>query len=257
MVAVVADEDLSVVFEPGAHVATVEIRKPPANYFDTRLLRALATAFERLDADSTCRAIVLCSEGKHFCAGRDFTSPDSGDRKQLYAQAARLLEVRTPWIAAVQGGAIGGGLGLAMTADFRVCAPNAYFTANFARLGFHHGFGLTVTLPQVVGQQRANQMLLTGERVNAETAAGWGLVDLLAGGHELRTAAIAFADRIAASAPQAVSAIRETMRRGLVARFLAATEAEGVQQERLKQTHDFREGLAASRERRAPRFLGR
>lgn len=250
-----SDGDLSVVLDPVARVATVEIRRPPANYFDAGLLDDLATAFERLDADSSCRAIVLCSEGKHFCAGRDFGSP-GGDRRVLYAHAARLLAIGIPWVAAVQGGAIGGGLGLAMAADFRVCAPSAYFTANFVRLGFHHGFGLTVTLPTVVGQQRANRMLLTGERVNATTAESWGLVDVLAE-DDVRTGAFAFAERIAASAPLAVRAIRRTTRRDLLARFLVATEAEGVEQEQLQETRDFHEGVAATRERRKPNFLGR
>ena len=132
-----------------AHVATVEIHRPPANYFDAALIRALADAYEALDADRACRAIVLCSEGKHFCAGANFgaaASSPADEPRSLYRQALRLFAAATPVVAAVQGAAVGGGLGLALSADFRVASPASRFTANFARLGFHHGFGLSVTL---------------------------------------------------------------------------------------------------------------
>ncbi len=135
------------------YVAEVEIHRPPDNFFDMKLIRSLAEAYDALDADPSCRAIVLCAEGKHFCAGADFSArsraealPEEG-AASLYREAVRLFRAQTPVVAAVQGAAIGGGLGLACSADFRVGAPEARFAANFARLGFHHGFGLTVTLP--------------------------------------------------------------------------------------------------------------
>ena len=157
-------------------VATVTIRRPPENYLDVRLIAALADAYAVLDEDRRCRAIVLCSEGKHFCAGANFGRDEhpSGDQAsqggaaQIYAQAARLMASRTPVVAAIQGAAIGGGLGLACTADFRVASPTARFSANFARLGFHHGFGLSVTLPTIIGPQRALLLLLTGRRIDGD-----------------------------------------------------------------------------------------
>src|SRR5438128_1856760 len=156
------------------HVATVEIHRPPANYFDADLIRDLADAYQALEAGDACRAIVLCSEGRHFCAGAML---DAGDRAEgpretarLYDEAVRLFAARTPVVAAVQGAAIGGGLGVALSADFRVASPESRFAANFARLGFHHGFGITVTLPLVVGHQAALDMLYTGRRVKGEEA---------------------------------------------------------------------------------------
>lgn len=251
-----ATSDLSVSLDRQTHVAVVEICRPPHNYFDTALIHALAETWEELDDDPDCRALVLCSQGRSFCAGRDFgrARAEGDDPDALYAEAARLLDTGTPWIAAVHGAAIGGGLGLAMAADFRVAGPRARFSANFARLGFHHGFGLTVTLPLAVGQQRATELLYAGERVDAEAAVAMGLADRLAA--DAREEAVAFAERIAGSAPLAVRAIRSTMRAGLVDRYRQAVTTESALQGPLRETADFREGIAAAKERRQPRFSG-
>jgi 2-(1,2-epoxy-1,2-dihydrophenyl)acetyl-CoA isomerase len=250
-VTVVAGDDL---------VATVELHRPPNNHFDLALIASLADAFETIDREGELRAIVLCAEGKHFCAGADFGGRDdgvAGGPRHLYEEAVRLFAARTPVVAAVQGAAIGGGLGLAMAADFRVASPEARFAANFARLGFHHGFGLTVTLPAVVGQQRALELLYTGRRVPGEEALRIGLCDRLAPAEELRTRAHALAAEIAGSAPLAVRSIRETMRGDLAERVRAALVRELAEQERLNRTDDFREGVRATAERREPRFTGR
>jgi enoyl-CoA hydratase/carnithine racemase len=240
------------------HVAVVEMRRPPANYFDAALIRELADAYEALDADPSCRAIVLCSEGKHFCAGANFgaSSNPTEDVRALYGEAARLFAAATPVVAAVQGAAVGGGLGLALSADFRVAAQSSRFSANFVRLGFHHGFALSVTLPSLTGQQTALDLLLTGRRVRGDEAFSLGLCDRLAADDELRETAVGFAAEIAEGAPLAVRSIRATLRAGLVDRVEAALDREASEQERLRDTADFREGISASLERRAPRFEG-
>jgi enoyl-CoA hydratase/carnithine racemase len=241
-------------------VAAVEIHRPPNNHFDLALVRSLADALEALDDDPSCRAVLLCSEGKHFCAGADFSSgsrPVSSGDRHLYDEAVRVFATATPVVAAVQGAAIGGGLGLAMAADFRVAGPEARFAANFARLGFHHGFALTVTLPAAIGQQRALELLYTGRRVPGDEALRIGLCDRLAPADRLREEAHALAAEIAASAPLAVRSIRSTMRGDLVDRVRAATDHERLEQDRLSQTDDFREGIRATAERRPARFTGR
>ena len=246
-------------------VAAVEIHRPPNNYFDIALIRSLADALESLDSDGVCRAVVLCSEGKHFCAGAEFTGRrglaenvgSGGKEGHLYEEALRLFTPKTPIVAAVQGAAIGGGLGLAMAADFRVASPAARFVANFARLGFHHGFGLTITLPAAIGRQRALEMLYTAQRVPGEEALRIGLCDRLAPAESLREAAHSLAAEIAASAPLAVRSIRETMRGDLADRIRAATVRELAEQKRLGSTDDFKEGVQATAERRPPRFRGR
>jgi 2-(1,2-epoxy-1,2-dihydrophenyl)acetyl-CoA isomerase len=240
------------------HVAVMEIRRPPNNFFDVALIGAIADGLDELAADG-CRAVVLASEGRHFCAGADF----GGGRERgaaggphLYEMAIRLFEQPLPIVAAVQGAAIGGGFGLAMAADFRVAGPDARFAANFARLGFHHGFGLTVTLPLVVGHQVALDLLYTGRRIDAAEAHRLGVADRLTGPDDVRDQALALAGEIAASAPLAVRSIRETMRGHLAGEVRQALARERAEQDRLSATADWREGVAAMAERRPPVFKG-
>jgi enoyl-CoA hydratase/carnithine racemase len=254
--------DLDVRLE--GHVATVEIRRPPNNFFDTALISAIADAFEDLDRQTICRAIVLGAQGRAFCAGADLSKPPGvPDRDpsrppppHLYKEAARLFRARKPVVAAVHGPAIGGGLGLALVADFRVTCTRARFAANFNRLGFHPGFGLTVTLPRLVGPQRAAWLFYTGRRIPGDEAVAMGLADLLVAETEVRTRAQALAQEIAQSAPLAVLSTRATLRRGLVDQIEAATERELVEQEWQRKTADFREGVTAAAERRLPNFHG-
>ena len=246
------------------YVAIVEIRRPPNNFFDFNLIRQIADTYELLDNDDACRAIVLCSEGKHFCAGADFSARESWGQEQLdaqagnlYREAARVFRAQKPVIAAVQGAAIGGGLGLACSADHRVTCREARFSANFSRLAFHQGFGLSETLPRLIGQTQASLLLLTGRRVPGDDAHAMGLADELVPQADVRERAMALAQEIAASAPLAVRAIRATLRDGLADAVIAATEHELNQQSQLRLTEDFQEGVRAMAERRAPHFEGR
>jgi enoyl-CoA hydratase/carnithine racemase len=239
------------------HVATVEIHRPPHNWFDVGVLRDLADSVLALDDDPTVRALVLCSEGKNFCAGADLSGSDVIEStSELYASAVRLFSNHKPIVAAVQGAAVGGGFGLALAADFRVATPQTRFSCNFAKLAFHHGFGISVSLPLVVGRQRALELMLSGADVRGEEALHVGLADRLAVADELRVAAHSFATEIAANGPLGVQAIRLTMRSDLAERIAAATRHEEAQQTRLRATDDFVEGVAATAERRPPHFTG-
>ena len=242
-------------------VATIEICRPPNNYFDVTLIKDIVKTLGSLATEGDCRAVVLCSEGKHFCAGADFRSGARGpgsrkDVDHLYGHALAFFEQPLPIVAAIQGGAIGGGLGLALAADFRVGTPDSRFSANFARLGFHHGFGLTVTLPAVVGHQRTLEMLYAGRRLGGEEAGQIGLCDRVVPPEDLRTAAIEFAGDIAASAPLAIRSIRQTMRGHLPDAIRSALVREMDEQDRLMQTQDWSEGVKAMAERRQPVFSG-
>lgn len=245
------------------HVAVLTFSAPPNNYLSVQLARELADALEALDANPKCRVTVLRSEGRVFCGGADLAvrPPASGatgtTTADLYAQAARLFGVAKPIVAAVQGAAIGAGLGLALVADFRVAAPEARFAANFVKLGFHAGFGITHSLPRLVGKQRAARMLLTGDRVSGEAAQGMGLVDEVAPLGELAARAVALARSIAVNAPLAVVATRGTLRRELVERIRSATALEAAKQAELMRTADFVEGVRAVAERRDGHFEGR
>jgi len=252
--------DVGVELDGATHVATLEVQRGPNNHFDIDVLARLADAMTEV-ADRDARAIVLCSEGKHFCAGADFSGASGrtghDGAPHLYDVAIRLFEQPLPIVAAVQGAAIGGGLGLALAADLRVATPESRFAANFSQLGFHPGFGLTVTLPRVVGQQAALELLFTGRRIDGAAAAEIGLCDHLVSAEELRARATDLAAEIAGAAPLAVRAIRQTLRGSLVDDVRSAMAHERAEQERLQQTDDFREGVTAVGERRPARFTGR
>jgi len=246
-------------------VATVEMHQPPENFFEVDVIRSLADAYEELSDAPDCRAILLCAEGKHFCAGANIgrhagegPDPEPADGPdEMDVQAARLVGAGVPVVAAIQGAAIGAGFGLACLADFRVGCPESRFAANFARLGYHHILGLSITLPAIVGQQRALDLLYTGRRFKGEEALAMGLCDRLVPLESLRTEAHALAADIAASAPLAVRAIRQTMRAGLLERFRAATAHETELQGSLELTWDLTEGVRAARDRSEPLFEAR
>ena len=270
-------------------VATVEMRRPPHNFFTIGLIAQLADAFEALEADRRCHSIVLAAEGTSFCAGADFTKREpqgsgaaaapQGDQTSqerpfeisrdatppqrspralnpIYTEALRLFACGKPVVAAVHGAAVGGGLGLALVADFRVTCPEARFSANFNRLGFHPGFGLSVTLPRLVGPQLAALLFYTGRRIGGEQALAIGLADVLVAQGEVRAEATRLAREIAISAPLAVQSTRASLRRGLVDQIRSAVAHESTEQNAQFKTADFVEGVAAMAGRREPRFTG-
>ena len=262
--------------EKKGHVGLIEIRRPPLNFFDISLINQIADALEDFDRDIEIRASVLAAQGKAFCAGANFGDParqeqeareaksakgdpaDSlGPINHLYMQAVRIFRNKKPIVAAVQGAAIGGGLGLAVSADFRVTCPEARFAANFTKLGFHPGFGLTATLPELIGKNNAELMFYTSRRVTGEDAYRMGLANELVPQAQVREAAMKLAGEIAECSPLGLVSTRATMRAGLADRVMAATNHELAEQTRLRATEDFKEGVKATEERRAANFKGR
>jgi len=246
------------------HVAMVEIRRPPHNFFDIPMIQAIADAFEAMEADPRCRAIVLCAQGSAFCAGanfanRDATPPQKSPRavNPLYFEAIRLVSCGKPVVAAVHGPAIGGGLGLALVADFRVTCAEARFSVNFNRLGFHPGFGLSYTLPRLLGPQQAALLFYSGRRIGGEEALRIGLADELVPQQQVRAKALELATDIATSSPIAVQSTRATLRAGFVEQFRLAVARESIEQNAHFKTEDFAEGVKAMAERRPPRFIAR
>lgn len=248
-------------------VAVVALARPPHNFLDEALLRALADELEARARE--CRAIVLASDGRSFSGGGSFApargappAADPGEAFRLsagriYEQGLRIFAIERPIVAAVQGAAIGAGLGLALACDLRVASTDAFFAGNFVRLGIHPGFAVSETLPALVGPGRAADLLLTGRRVDAAEALRIGLVDRVAPAAELLDAAIALAGEVAAAAPLAVAATRATLRLGLAERARAALAREIEEQVRLITTADAAEGIRAVFEKREPRFEGR
>ena len=179
---------------------------------------------------------------------------NSDTYSKLYDQAIRLFNTKKPIISIIQGAAVGGGLGLALVSDFRIGSRESKFSANFSKLGFHQGFGITVTLPKIIGKQNAKMLLLTGRRIKGEEAFKIGLLDYLMDQENLMQKAIDFSFEINSSGPLGVQSIRNTLDRELYKEVETILKIEYSEQVKLKDTEDFKEGIKASLERREPNF---
>lgn len=252
------DEGVSLVIKD--HVATITLQRPPHNFIDSALLGSLANHLSALDSDASCRVTILRAEGRCFCAGADFGGAVAGgkfpDSAAIYREAMRLFRTTKPIIAAIHGPAIGAGVGLALAADFRIASESARFAVNFNRLGIHPGFGISFTLPHLVGMQQAARLLYTGQRIDAAEAQKIKLVDEVVPEDALVERAWALAIKIAESAPHAVQSTRATLRGNFADQVRAANEHELEVQIEQFQMEDFREGITAASERRAPAFTG-
>lgn len=238
-------------------VRIITFANPPHNHIDTPLMTEMADALEANDQDPGCRVNVLMAAEKVYCAGADFVSGASdiaNDPAPFYQQVMRLYRIRKPTVTLVQGAAVGAGLGLAVAADFRIATNSARFCANFNRLGIHPGFGLSVTLPRLIGEQHAATMLFTGRRLNAEQALAIGLVDEACDDEAGFDTALNLAQELAVSSPRALQLTRETLRLGLADEIQAVNLREREIQMTQFGTEEAAEGIAAMSERRPPDF---
>jgi 2-(1,2-epoxy-1,2-dihydrophenyl)acetyl-CoA isomerase len=216
-------------------VGVIRLCRPPHNFFDVDLVAGIVAAIEGMVGAQ--RVVVLHAEGRNFCAGADLTRGSaavfSATGEHLYEHALALYRQPLPIVAAVQGKAVGGGLGLALAADLRVGTPQTAFVANFAAIGIHQGFGLSVTLPNAVGPHRAMDMLYTGRPVVGAEALRFGLLDRLVEADPFAEA-MTLARSIAAFSADVLVSIRTTLRRSMLDALRDAMDHERVEQERLR-----------------------
>ncbi|HXF98166.1 MAG TPA: enoyl-CoA hydratase-related protein [Gaiellaceae bacterium] len=248
-------------------VALVTIDHPPVNALSAALLEELEAELSRLDADDAVRAIVLRGAGeKAFVAGADISEfpalreaagQEGGSARGIQRLGARMDAARTPFVAAIHGFCLGGGLELAMCCDIRVAAEDAQLGQPEIKLGLIPGGGGTQRLPRLVGLGRAMLLNLTGDFIDARTAYEWGLVEKVVPRAELHEAAMAIAHTIAERSPHAVAVLRELARttRDLPLEEGLRREAEGFR--RCLESEDGAEGVRAFLEKRQPVFTGR
>jgi enoyl-CoA hydratase/carnithine racemase len=249
-------------------VAVVTIDHPPVNALSGPLLEELEAELARLDTDDAVRVIVLEGAGERaFVAGADISEfptlresahdDNGGSARGIQRLGHRMDAARTPFVAAIHGFCLGGGLEVAMCCDIRVAAEDAQLGQPEIKLGLIPGGGGTQRLPRFVGLGRAMLLNMTGDFIDGRTAYEWGLVERVVPREEVREAALEIARSIAARSPVAIGVLRELARttRDLPIEEGLRREAEGFR--RCLASEDGLEGVTAFLEKREPQFTGR
>ena len=250
-------------------IAVVTIDNPPMNALSAPLLEELEAEIDRLDADDDVRAIVLVGAGERaFVAGADIKefpalreaaaeASERGSARGIQKLGHRMDAARTPFVAAIHGFCLGGGLELALCCDLRVVSDDAQLGQPEIKLGLIPGGGGTQRLPRLVGIGRAQYLNMTGEFIDAATAYDWRLVEKVVPREELRDTALGIARTIASRSPVSIGILRELARttRDLPLEEGLRREADGFR--RCLESEDGAEGVAAFIEKREPSFTGR
>jgi len=267
-----APREPAVVLSQDGHVATLTLNQPDKlNPMSPELIEDLPGVIAAIHANESVRAVVITGAGRAFSAGADFRTlsgliEETGLEgiagihagiSQLYAAFLPIAEIEVPVIAAINGHAVGGGLGIALLADIRIVAEEAKIGANFARLGIHPGLGISHRLIRAVGHQAASELLFTGRLMRGREAAEMGLCLKALPAEEVLPAALVLAREIAGSAPLAVRAIKKTLRTAGEEDLHSVLQTEAMAQAILSQTADAAEGIQAQMARRTPEFEGR
>jgi enoyl-CoA hydratase/carnithine racemase len=257
----------AVLYQRDGAIATITLNRPDQrNSMSTELLDAFAVAVERARSDAEMRCLIVTGTGNCFSAGADLRgSVQRGGAQQvahersyaMYQPFLSLLDVEVPVIAALNGHAVGGGFGLALVCDLRVAARGSRYGANFTRLGFHPGMGITYLLPRIAGVQRAAELLFSARLISGEEMVEYGLALEAVESAQVGNRAGELAATIAANAPIAMRMTKRSLYEGLGWQVKNGAFREAFAQSISLMSEDANEGMSALLEKREPKFDGR
>ncbi len=259
----------AVLYEVKDQIAQITLNRPDnRNSMTNDVLEGFADAVAQVRKDPDLRCVIITGSGSSFCAGADFRSQvqrGSDDRPMLphersfamYQPFLAVLDIEVPVIGALNGHAVGGGLGLALVCDIRVANEDAKYGANFTKLGLHPGMSTTYILPRLVGLPRAAELLLTGRIIEGRQAAEYGLANYAVPADQVLDKSWELAREIASCAPIAVRMTKRSIYENVDFDAVTAAYHEAQAQSRTIETEDQTEGVAALLEKRKPVFRGR
>lgn len=257
----------TILYEFDSAIATITLNRPEVyNACNEQLTRELLLALERAGNDSAVRCIVLTGAGNAFCSGQDLKeAPERGTERDLrdslrrrYNPIIRLMQnLPKPIIAGINGVAAGAGLSLALAADIRIMSTAARLVEAFIGIALIPDSGATFFYPRMMGYARAFEFATLNKPISAERAFALGLVNMLASPRAFSRAVRAIAEKYASGPTQTYAYIKKLLQRGMVVPLEDMLTLEEEFQQRAGQTDDYREGVAAFREKRPPTFRGR
>lgn len=260
----------TLLYDKADNVATITLNRPDkSNAFDETMAGELIDALKNVERDADVRAIVIAGAGKNFCAGQDlsalvnkYPSPGGvnfGDhlRRTYNVIVARIRTIEKPFIAAINGAAVGAGFGLACACDLRHASTNAKFRMAFIGIALAPDSALSFLLPRIIGLGRATEMALTNELIDAEKAFQSGLVNRVFPPDELMPKTLEFAKQLALAPTRSIGLTKRVFNRALTADLNETLEYEALIQEIAGHSQDHLEGVKAFIEKRAPQFKGK
>jgi len=248
-------------------IAQITINRPDnRNSMDDEVLPYFYDVIEKVKNDKSLRCVIITGSGHSFCAGADFKSNIMNQKdgflpqeifELIYKPFLSVLDIEVPTIAAMNGHAIGGGLGLALVCDMRVANKDAKYGANFVRLGVHSGMAISYLMPRLVGLAVANELLFTGRLISGKRAEEIGLANYAVDADQVVEKAWEIAGEVRDCAPTAVKLMKRSVYRGLDLRPKDAAEIESFSQAQTFAMEDSKEGVKALFEKRKPEFRGK